>query len=622
MSEMPSGNTRHQILQSKVLSRITAGVVSILLVVFFLTTIGNTTTILSKVEMVKNNPYPVSVAAGHLETQFLQLRTVASGAAYMTTSDAVENMITVYKDADQEIRQNLAVINDSQSVNESEARALQEGYDELLKYEEELVKLCQDPNVDAVEVGEYVNANFYPLVTTLLNTDLRILDASTNTVDAIYQTVNDACRQTIFISWILIVAVAISLFVYLALLHRKSIREQMLTEELQDALDMAQSANMAKSTFLSSMSHDIRTPMNAIVGFTEIANSHLDDPERVKNCLERIGVSSRHLLSLINDILDMNEIESGKISLHSESFSISELVEDLTTIVQPQASGRDISLELQAGPLRHDIVMGDSLRIHQVLLNIIGNAVKYTEPAGWVRASVEEQPTESPEVCNYIFVVEDNGIGMDREFIQNIFKPFERARNKNMPVIEGAGLGMSITKNLIDLMGGTIAVESQPNVGSKFTVVVPLQITDTLVVDEPESQSDEGKIGGRVLLVEDDALNREIAIELVQSFGVEVEAACDGVEAVERMRTCEPRRYGLIFMDCQMPRMNGLEATEAIISFERDKGIPHTPIIAMTANAFNEDREKALVAGMDGFMSKPINMNDLEKTLRRYLRAN
>ena len=619
MAEPSSDETRHQITQSTLHSRVTAVIVSVLLVVFFLTTVGNTATILSTVEMVKNDPYPASVAAGHLETRLVQLRTMAVRSVYITTPDAIENMLQIYHDADPDITECISVIEHCDSVRADQVKVLKDGYEELKTHQQTLVELCRDPAVGAAEVHEFVNENLVPVVTTLLNTDLSILDESTRAVENVYQAVNDACRRTIFISCTLIVAVVVSLFVYTAILHRKTKREERLTAELQRTLEVAQSASRAKSTFLSSMSHDIRTPMNAIVGLTTIAENNIGDTERVQSCLERIDTSSRHLLSLINDILDMNEIESGKISLNAEPFSISGLMDDLVAIVQPQARGRGLDLDVSVGPLAHDMVIGDTLRLHQVVLNLASNAVKYSKPDGWVRISVQESPTASPEVNSYLITVEDNGIGMDQDFLECIFEPFERERKETSSFTEGAGLGMSITKNLVDLMGGTISVESQRGVGSRFTVAVPLRVTAATGPCEPESAADQGNLHGRVLLVEDDALNREIAIELIQSFGVEVETACDGVEALDELRAAEPGRYGMIFMDCQMPRMGGLEATEKIREMEQEMGHVHTPIVAMTANAFNEDRKKALRAGMDSFMSKPISMTELGKQLRRYL---
>ncbi|WP_165062747.1 ATP-binding protein [Adlercreutzia sp. ZJ154] len=614
--------SKHHAIQSKLLSRITAAIVSILLIVFFFTTVGNTATILSKVETVRSDPYAASVAAGHLETRFIQIRTIALSSIYMNIPEAAEDMQDAFDEANPQITECINVIKGCPSVDKNQAAELENGYNELRHREAKLVELCEDPAIEADEVGEYVSVNFYPLVTKLLDIDLRILDESTRAVESVYQTVNDACRQTIFISWMLIIAVVVSLCVYLTLLHRKTKSEERLTESLQNALEFAQSASRAKSTFLSSMSHDIRTPMNAIVGLTAIASNHIDDRERVENCLERIGVSSRHLLSLINDVLDMNEIESGKISLNAEPFSIKELMDDLIAIVQPQTRAKTLDLKIEPISVQHDIVLGDTLRIHQVLLNILSNAVKYSKPNGWVHVFISEEATSDSEIYNYCFVVEDNGIGMSPDFIDSVFEPFERERNEITSFTEGAGLGMSITKNIVDLMGGTIEVESQLDIGSKFTVTVPLKITDVQKPNESTEQTEPSKLSGRVLLVEDNALNCEIATELIQSFGVDVDTANNGLEALKTIISAEPKHFDLVFMDCQMPLMDGLEATKKIRIFEQHKGFAHIPIIAMTANAFNEDRQKAMDAGMDGFMSKPISIIELEKTLQRYLERN
>ena len=619
MADASSEQTKRQILHSAILSRVTAGIVCALLVVFFLTTIGNITTMLSKVEMVKVDQYPASVAAGHLETRLVQLRTMAAQSVYVSSSAGADEMLRISEESESETWGLIETIENSTAVDPEDVQALRQGYADLNRHLAVLAEKVRSPNVEPSQVSIYVNDEIYPLMSQLLAVDLDVLAQATAAVDNVYETVNAACRQTIFIAWILIIAVAISLFVYLAILNRKTQREEQLTAKLEHALEMAQSANRAKSTFLSSMSHDIRTPMNAIVGLTAIASNNLDDRARVEHCLTRITTSSKHLLSLVNDVLDMSEIENGHIALNEDVINLPVLMDDLMGIMQEQAHKKSLDLSVEVGPLTHSTVRGDALRLQQMMLNLASNAVKYTKSGGWVRIVLTEEPDEQPTKAVFRLVVEDNGIGMDRDFLESIFQPFERERNETTPFTEGAGLGMTITKNVVDLMDGTISVESEPNKGSKFTVLIPLAIAQPEPHESTDASDDKTPIGGRVLLVEDDALNREIAIELIQSLGVDVEMAEDGVEAVRMFSQAGPHHFGMIFMDFQMPRMGGLEATANIIQHERAEGWEHTPIVAMTANAFNEDRQKAMDAGMDGFMSKPINITQLKRNLRRFL---
>ena len=503
------------------------------------------------------------------------------------------------------------------------------------------------------------------------------------------------------------------------------------------------------------MSHDIRTPMNAIVGLTAIASAHLQEPARVRECLERIATSSKHLLCLINDVLDMGKIESGKIILNEERFSFPDMVSGVVTIVQPQARAKNLALDIVIGNIERETVLGDSMRLSQVLLNVVGNAVKYTPEGGSVRLSISEGPSPRDGYRTYRFVVQDTGVGMTPEFLERIFNPFEREGSPHTLNIEGTGLGMAITKNVVDMVDGTISVESEEGKGSTFIVTVPLRpVIDVdeavdlaelqgdrvLVVDDDsdvlestlaildevglrgvaassgfeahdaavkareegdgfcaivvdwampgmdgvetarriraevgdevpiilltaydwsdvEAQArsagvtafvskplfksrlchmlkalcgtgeqqvraccaERPHVNGRVLLVEDNELNREIATELICQLGPEVDQARDGEEALEKLLGSGATRYDLVFMDVKMPRMGGIEATQALKEASARTGCALPPIIAMTANAFNEDREEALAAGMDGFMTKPIDLKELERILLAHL---
>ena len=394
----------------------------------------------------------------------------------------------------------------------------------------------------------------------------------------------------------------------------RQIREELQQKELlEEALVRANKASEAKSAFLTNMSHDIRTPMNAIVGFTTLATNHIDQKDRVEEYLAKIQASSHHLLSLINDILDMSRIESGKASLDEQRSSIHEIMENLHTILQPEADERGITLKVDAGPEAEVPIICDKLKINQIFLNLLGNSLKFTAPEGVVSATVAEAPGAPAGCRRYRMAVEDTGIGMSPEFLKHIFDPFERERTSTISGIQGTGLGMAITKSLVDMMGGTIEVASTEGVGSRFTVMLTLREADASGDLAPTAPTrvvpSDALKGCHVLLVDDNLLNREIALTLLEDAGFEVECAVDGQMAVDMMAEPDADRFELVLMDIQMPVMNGYEAARAIRAL---KGPAATvPILAITADAFDTDRQKALDAGMDGHLPKPIEVDKL-----------
>ena len=538
-------------------------------------------------------------------------------------------------------------------------------------------------------------------------------------------------------------------------MERSEASQSELIAALQSALDAAESANRAKSAFLSAMSHDIRTPMNAIIGMTAIARANMSDPDKVADCLEKIDLSSRHLLALINDILDMSRIESGKMTLSPEDFTMAEFIHSLMAVFRPQADKKRQHVELDFSGVHHENVRGDQLRLQQVLINILSNAVKFTPEEGTVSLRVREtgRVGERLGYANYEFTVSDTGMGMKPEFLEKIFQPF--VRDESVSKIEGTGLGMTITHNLVKMMNGEIGVESALGKGTRFTVTVPLEqletadphtealnglkilavdadkasmrnlreiLTDlgmecdfaenawdgselaaqahmegrdyfaillgwrlpvvdgvqacgelrgmlgrdvpillmssyewTLTGDEmrkhgitaflpkplfrsrlsdalyaftPEgreagrhkdSGEEESFEGVRVLLVEDNEINIEIGRELIGMLGAQVECAGNGKEAVELFSASQPGRFDLIFMDIQMPVMNGLEAARAIRALDRADART-VPIIAMSANAFVEDINECRRAGMDGHIPKPVSVQALSAAMGRALR--
>ena len=389
---------------------------------------------------------------------------------------------------------------------------------------------------------------------------------------------------------------------------------------LEEALAKAQHASQAKTTFLNNMSHDIRTPMNAIIGFTNLAAAHLDDPELVRDYLTKISASSSHLLSLINDVLDMSRIESGKVVIEEKPCSLPRMLSELQSIVQADLKVKGLHFHLDTDGVEHPYIVCDQLRLNQVLLNVLSNALKFTPAGGCVSLTAAERPGEAPDTAIYQFCIRDTGIGMAPEFIERIYEPFERERTSTVSGIQGTGLGMSITKNLTEMMKGRIAVESQRGVGSVFTLTFPFRLSQSPDIQETqEPPAAACHLGGHhLLLAEDNELNQEIAVTILEDAGCTVDVASNGAEAVEKVRCCADNPYDLILMDIQMPVMNGIEAAKAIRAME-DPCLAGLPIVAMTANAFEEDKQLVLSAGMNAHLGKPIDIDKLFSTLRDFL---
>lgn len=395
---------------------------------------------------------------------------------------------------------------------------------------------------------------------------------------------------------------------------------QELNAKLQIAAENAESANRAKSTFLFNMSHDIRTPMNAIIGYADLASRHLDDPAKLEKYMENIQVCGQNLLMLLNNVLDLARIENDKTEME---YSVSDVDKDFRNCIamfqnQADSKGQTLTVTTQ---LPYPYIYADIPHLTEVCTNLVSNAVKYTGAGGTIRCGITQKPGEKEGWCDTVVTVADNGIGMSQEFQKHIFEPFERERTSTVSKVEGSGIGMGIVKKLVGLMGGTVEVESKIGVGSTFTVTIPCRIAseDEIQAKREINPSDQKCLcGTRILLTEDNDLNAEIATELLQEEGCTVDRAKDGVECVDMLEKAANGTYQLILMDVQMPVMNGYDATKKIRRMD-DPQKANIPIVAMTANAFSEDKQVALDAGMNDHIAKPINMSVLVPTLRKYL---
>ena len=395
---------------------------------------------------------------------------------------------------------------------------------------------------------------------------------------------------------------------------------QELNEKLQIAAENAESANRAKSTFLFNMSHDIRTPMNAIIGYADLASRHLDDPAKLEKYMENIQVCGQNLLMLLNNVLDLARIENDKTEIE---YSVSDVDKDFRNCIamfrnQADSKGQTLTVTTH---LLHPYVYADIPHLTEVCTNLVSNAVKYTGAGGTICCDITQKPGKKEGWCNMVITVADNGIGISQEFQKHIFEPFERERTSTVSKVEGSGIGMGIVKKLVGLMGGTVAVESKIGVGSTFTVTIPCRIAskdETQAKREINPSDQKCLCGTRILLTEDNDLNAEIAVELLQEEGCTVDRAKDGVECVDMLEKAANGTYQLILMDIQMPVMNGYDAAKKIRRME-DPQKAGIPIIAMTANAFSEDKQAALDVGMNDHIAKPINMNILVPTIQKYL---
>lgn len=390
-------------------------------------------------------------------------------------------------------------------------------------------------------------------------------------------------------------------------------------EVLQASVELAESANRAKSVFLTNMSHDFRTPMNAITGFANIALDNLDDVARVRDCLEKIVLSSDHLLDLVNDILDVSKVESGKLSITEAGLSIASLIDNIEAVFSDEALERGIEFDVHVA-VEHDSVLGDQLRLNQMLVNLLGNAFKFTAAGGSVALAITEGPAPAEGFRTYAFSVEDTGCGIPEEFIERMFLPFERHRGKGQKAVEGTGLGMTITKSLVELMGGTLEVQSEEGAGTRFCACIPLKHLDAIVnkpIEAREAALRDFR-GLRALIADDDELSSEILSDALRRRGFEVEAFSDGDEALEAVADSVEFYYDIVLLDLRMPTMNGDVAASRIRALDRADAAS-LPIVAVTADAFEEVRKRALSAGMNAHVTKPLKVSHLMSVISELL---
>lgn len=416
------------------------------------------------------------------------------------------------------------------------------------------------------------------------------------------------------ITMIAVVIVIASIFRYQTYIYQK--QQKTIIKSVREA----NQAIKQKQDFISNVSHDIRTPMDSIIGFTELAKKNLDNPEKLTDSLEKITLASNHLLNLVNEVLDISKIDSGKSLVEEEMCSIHGIVDNVCQILQHEIENKKLKLELDYSMLDEDVLSCDKIRLHQILLNLISNAIKYSFEGGKITISVIQLSAEDESQVINEFHIKDEGCGMTPEFMEHVFEPF--ARDKSSPVqTEGTGLGLTIAKSLTEIMNGTIEVSSELGKGSEFTVVIPLSIPQLTEIEEEQDIVIYDFKDRHILIVDDNQLNREILVEAMRDEGFIVDEAIDGSFAIEKLRDSEPGTYELVILDLQMPVMDGFETTKIIRNF-KDPKVSGIPIVALTADALPEEKTRAFNCGVNAYLVKPVDMPSLLKVLMLFFREN
>lgn len=415
------------------------------------------------------------------------------------------------------------------------------------------------------------------------------------------------------IAVVMVASIFTLIFKYQAYVYEKQ------KKEILNAYKEAQKATNAKSEFLSKISHDIRTPVNAVVGYTEIAKRNINDTEKLKDAFNKISIASNHLLNLIDEVLDMSKIESGKAyKIEEEVCHLSDLVDEVTRLMQKEISDKNLKVHTNFSLMDDGVVSCDRLHLSQILLNLLCNAIKYSYPEKNIFIDVVQFTSDDDSNSIYEFHVKDEGCGINQDYLDKIFIPFEREKNALNNAVAGTGLGLAITKSLVEMLHGTIEVSSELGKGTEFVVTLPLAVPDLTELEEDEDTMVYDFHGKRILIVDDDDMSREITCDALKEVGAEVEEARDGSFAIEKINISTPGFYDLVIMDVHMPVIDGCEATK-IIRGLKTKELAEIPIIAMTANAFPEDKKRAFNSGVNAYLIKPVRINDLVKVLKLIL---
>ena len=416
------------------------------------------------------------------------------------------------------------------------------------------------------------------------------------------------------ITMIAVVVVIASIFRYQAYIYQK--QQNTIVKSVREANE----AIKQKQDFISNVSHDIRTPMDSIIGFTELAKKNMDNPEKLADSLEKISRASGHLMNLINEVLDISKIDSGQSAVEENMCSIHEIIDNVCQIMQNEIDSKKLKINFDYSMLDEDVLSCDNIRLNQILMNLVSNAVKYSYEGGHITISVIQLSTEDESKIINEFHIKDEGCGMTPEFMEHVFEPF--ARDKASPVsAEGTGLGLTIAKSLTEIMGGSIEVTSELGKGSEFTAIIPLSIPSLTEIEEEQDIIIYDFKGRRVLIVDDNQLNREILVEAMREEGFVVDEAIDGSFAIEKLRDNEPGTYELVILDLQMPVMDGYETTKIIRNF-KDERVSSVPIVALTADALPEEKTRAFNCGVNAYLVKPVDMPSLLKVLMLFFREN
>ena len=744
-------------VNANIISKTITVIIILIIIVYYTITIYNSNIMNKQMVTVSEHPYTVVVAIGDVKANLMLLRALPERLTYSQSQEIVEGIRAYYDTINQSMTEKIDLLLERYLADKESVPAMQSTYLQLIEAQTKLLSIAEGEDSNAEDISAYYTKEIIPKLDKLDELSETITKGAGNKLKEYSSLVTRSKNTMLVMASILSSAMLIAIIFYMYILRLKYKAEEEM-RDIRAELEVEQRANSAKSQFLFNMSHDIRTPMNAIIGLTAIAAMDINKQDKVKACLTKITTSSKQLLGLINDVLDMSRIESGKVSLNDEDFVLPELIDDFISITQLQTADKGLKMEINVSDLTHERVTGDAVQIRRILSNIFGNALKFTPAGGEIWLTIRELPPTTKGYGTYQFIMRDTGIGMTEDFIKKLFLPFERAETSTKSKVEGTGLGMAITKNIVDMMSGQIKVEREVNKGTTFTVTLPIKLQNceeelcdfsqlydlrSLVVDDDpiacestarmieeigmrsewvlagseavkkvkiahesvqdyhvvivdwqmpgmdgvqttrqireivgeelpiivltaydwadiaeEAQSagvnaflskpvfksrlyhvmsdltkEEKKdlsidaenlesmqhFSGRVLLVEDNEINMEIAEEFIRYFGVDIEKVWNGLEAVERIKAVAPDYYDLVFMDIQMPHMDGYEATQEIRKFEKEQGDTHLPIVAMSANAFIEEINKGYACGMDSYVTKPVELVTLYSVLKKYL---